>query len=190
MLRSPSTSGQAKRSCFIRPVSGNARGSSAAGATGPKSKVSAGPVRSHHLREADAAEAGVPRLHRRKGKGGGHRGIRRAPARIEHGNARLGGGTDLGNNHPGPPPRRRLAEVPALGAMLRGEGGGCVARRHDHVLRRMAAGRQPPAITPRPQERAPAQGGVRQSARCRCRSRTRRTGFVRRLCPDRKKVRK
>jgi hypothetical protein len=43
MLRSPSTSGQAKRSCFIRPVSGKAPGSSAAGATGPKSKVSAGP---------------------------------------------------------------------------------------------------------------------------------------------------
>ena len=50
-------------------------------------------------READAAEAGIPRLHRRQGQSGRYRRIDRVAAGVEHGDPGLGRRACLRDHH-------------------------------------------------------------------------------------------
>jgi hypothetical protein len=100
----------------------------------------------HHLREADAAEAGIPRLDRGEGEGGGDRGIGGGAAGLEHGGAGLGRCLHLRDHHAAGAARGGLAQLPVLGD-VRGEGvrhglapaSGAVAG----MLPPLAAGRKP-----------------------------------------------
>ena len=76
-----------------------------------------------HQREADAANAGIPRLRRGQREGGGHRRIHRVAARIQNGNARFRRIPALGHHHAALAARRRLGLQPMFGHVrLQGEG--------------------------------------------------------------------
>ena len=117
MFASPSTSGQANRSCFIRPVNLNADGFNA-GATGPKSTTSAasssGPV---HKREANPAQTGFPWFDRRQCQCGRDGGVDRVSAGVQDGDACLGRASNLGHHDAALPLGRRLRQGPVLGEM-------------------------------------------------------------------------
>jgi hypothetical protein len=73
----------------------------------------------------DAAEAGIPRLDRRQGEGGGNGRIDRVAAGIEHGKARGACAAHLRRYDPAPPGCGGLGQVP----VLRDVGGGCEGHR-------------------------------------------------------------
>ena len=79
-----------------------------------------------HQREADAAEAAVPGLHRRQRERGRDRGVPRVAAGVEHGDAGQRRVTRLRGDHAALAVGGRLAHVPMLSAVRRrivGHGG-------------------------------------------------------------------